>query len=782
MTDYSFLIDAWPNLYSQLAKSEEAVKINRNDMALVDLRSFLELVLDEIYNEFFLKKPEIDNLYNRIQNENFTKLFDKRIIHIMHSIRMHGNRAAHAESIDNIKIELIQAEAYIVAKWFNRIMNQTTITKNPTNLSTKNVSSVTSNLQNIENTNLTNVLNEHERNIQDDLAVETSLESDSIHKASSQANISNKEITKHSSSSDIKVVNDKPKIKITLKTKQPDIEPETLYETAILNLYKCKDTSEKLKVLEKIFKSAEYGHSPAMNKLGNLYSNGIIIKANLNEAFKWYKLGAEHNNVNSCFNLASCYEFGSGVTENMTLAFKWYKKAAEMGHKDAQNNMGCFYEDGINGERDLNIAFDWFYKAASNGSIDGQFNLATFYDIGKARSVNKSEALKWYKIAADSGHQDAQNNLGFMFESGDGVEKNFQEAFKLYCASASASQGSSEAQNNLGKMLENGNGIEINLSKAFSNYLLSAEQGNENAYFNLASCYENGKGHAVDLKLAMKYYSLASEHGNIEATAQLGKFYLYGIGCFKDEVKAREFLNIAAEKGNVFAQMQMGKYFISTGKNKNDYLLGVRYCLRAAKFNNEEAFKILTEAYNVNSRQFEFYGFSDWQLIAAQNGNLSAQVDLANLLFKDNKRDDHEKNAKAFEWYIKAARQGHAHSASTVGWMYLDGFGVTGNEKLGIDWLTFGAEKGDVFGQNMLADCYFRGKGVTRDLKKAEMWYREAANQESKDGQFMLGYFYENGLGLKKNYALAKKWYGLAAEQGHEEAKKTQTFLYWLFK
>lgn len=65
--------------------------------------------------------------------------------------------------------------------------------------------------------------------------------------------------------------------------------------------------------------------------------------------------------------------------------------------------------------------------------------------------------------------------------------------------------------------------------------------------------------------------------------------------------------------------------------------------------------------------------------------------------------DDIKKDyTKAFEWFEKAAEQGHSRAQYKMGW------------------------------------CYANGDGVVKDLNEAEMWYRRAADQGHSDARRMI--------------------------------------------
>jgi TPR repeat protein len=67
---------------------------------------------------------------------------------------------------------------------------------------------------------------------------------------------------------------------------------------------------------------------------------------------------------------------------------------------------------------------------------------------------------------------------------------------------------------------------------------------------------------------------------------------------------------------------------------------------------------------------------------------------------------------KAFEWFTKAAEQGHADAQNNLGLMYKAGLGVSHNDYVAFEWFTKAAEQGHADAQNSLGLFYRDGKGA----------------------------------------------------------------------
>ena len=67
-----------------------------------------------------------------------------------------------------------------------------------------------------------------------------------------------------------------------------------------------------------------------------------------------------------------------------------------------------------------------------------------------------------------------------------------------------------------------------------------------------------------------------------------------------------------------------------------------------------------------------------------------------------NGRGVQQDNAKAVEWYRKAAEQGHANAQYKLGVMYKNGSGVQQDNAMVVEWYSKAAEQGHANAQNEL--------------------------------------------------------------------------------
>ena len=104
---------------------------------------------------------------------------------------------------------------------------------------------------------------------------------------------------------------------------------------------------------------ANLGDDRAQYNLGIIYKKGLGLKANDNEAFRWFFLSADQGNILANYALGNAYSKGEGINKNYLLAFKSYKYASLRGHPMARLNIGNMYFNGLGINRDYSKAYLW---------------------------------------------------------------------------------------------------------------------------------------------------------------------------------------------------------------------------------------------------------------------------------------------------------------------------------------------------------------------------------------------------------------------------------------
>jgi TPR repeat protein len=94
---------------------------------------------------------------------------------------------------------------------------------------------------------------------------------------------------------------------------------------------------------------------------------------------------------------------------------------------------------------------------------------------------------------------------------------------------------------------------------------------------------------------------------------------------------------------------------------------------------------------------------------------------------------------QAFQWYEKAARQGHANAEFNLALLYSRGEGVAQDHKQALAYCLKAAQHGEppmlARAQCRLGECFERGWGTAVDLNAARSWYAKAAAQGDEEGR-----------------------------------------------
>lgn len=98
------------------------------------------------------------------------------------------------------------------------------------------------------------------------------------------------------------------------------------------------------------------------------YYNGVGVKQNYTEAYRWFNDAAGNDNVASYYYLGKMLMYGEGCVPDAEAGLQWLMKAAEHNSDKAQFELGNAYLMGNGVEENDEIAMEWFEKAAENGN------------------------------------------------------------------------------------------------------------------------------------------------------------------------------------------------------------------------------------------------------------------------------------------------------------------------------------------------------------------------------------------------------------------------------
>jgi len=174
----------------------------------------------------------------------------------------------------------------------------------------------------------------------------------------------------------------------------------------------------------------------------------------------------------------------------------------------------------------------------------------------------------------------------------------------------------------------------------------------------------------------------------------------------------------------------------------------------------------------------------------ANEGYVEAQC-LLGFCYKNGRLGVSQDNAKAAEWFRKAAAQGDTKAKEALNSLagsrgekeknaaadddrFIEAKKLYADRQYDRAFPLFQAlaKEGHAGAHYQLGVCYTCGDGVPEDRDKAASWYRKAAEQGHAEAQDSLARCYEHGHGVPGDSAAAEEWWRKAAAQGHEGARE----------
>lgn len=134
--------------------------------------------------------------------------------------------------------------------------------------------------------------------------------------------------------------------------------------------HKAYDAGDFDKAMAVWAPAAETGDAGSQYGMGLLYSEGIVVPMDDNEALKWFGLAADQGYGEAQYRLGVMHANGWGVPMNEAEAMKWYGLAADSGVTAAQVSLGTMYQNGFSVEQDKVEALKWFSIAVKLGDED----------------------------------------------------------------------------------------------------------------------------------------------------------------------------------------------------------------------------------------------------------------------------------------------------------------------------------------------------------------------------------------------------------------------------
>ncbi|MDE6529724.1 MAG: sel1 repeat family protein, partial [Lachnospiraceae bacterium] len=194
--------------------------------------------------------------------------------------------------------------------------------------------------------------------------------------------------------------------------------------------------------------------------LARIHLEGIGVKKNPAEAFKYYLKCAELGDVEAMAMVGNCYLYGEGIKKDTKTAFTWNEKAAKAGNERAIRNVAVSYDFGTGVKKDPKQAVEWYKKLLEILGNDrfAKYRIAIClsdpdreYGIKPTQEMYE-EAVFYAKQAVEEGEKNANYILGYCYTFGKGVNKDHEQAYQYYAKAAN--QGHQKAKEKLNNFVK----------------------------------------------------------------------------------------------------------------------------------------------------------------------------------------------------------------------------------------------------------------------------------------------------------------------------------------
>lgn len=115
--------------------------------------------------------------------------------------------------------------------------------------------------------------------------------------------------------------------------------------------------------------------------------------------------------------------------------------------------------------------------------------------------------------------------------------------------------------------------------------------------------------------------------------------------------------------------------------------------------------------------------------VTAQRGKSDVLRYLKNIHYNEKSNVQNYSKTEFWYWYEKAARQGDAESQFNLGYMYLQGKGVSHDYAKARYWFELSSNQSDSVAKFFLGILYYEGKGVNKNIQCAQSLFQQSCSE-----------------------------------------------------
>lgn len=218
-------------------------------------------------------------------------------------------------------------------------------------------------------------------------------------------------------------------------------------------------------------------------------------------------------------------------------------------------------------------------------------------------------------------------------------------------------------------------------------------------------------------------------------------------------------LEEAVQYGNVAAYYELGNYYYEQAETDAELQQVFSYYMKAANAGVADAMNNLADMYlNGEGTKLDEQQASVWFTKAAELHVPEAMFTLG--IMYEQGLGVLKSEQQAYKLYEQSARAGYEEAEYRLGMIHFEGLlGQQRNDVRAFEWFMRAAKQYQLDAVFNVAYCYEHGRGVARDVSKAIIFYKQASLLGDHEAKLCLANLYE-GIDIEQ----AKKWRQLAEE------------------
>ncbi|MBR1996942.1 MAG: sel1 repeat family protein [Akkermansia sp.] len=260
----------------------------------------------------------------------------------------------------------------------------------------------------------------------------------------------------------------------------------------------------------------------------------------------------------------------------------------------------------------------------------------------------------------------------------------------------------------------------------------------------------------------------AAAGGIAAAYMPLGQCYAQGVGTTANAPVARTWYTKAEQAGVAAATVALADMDFAeqeypaaiTRYRQAELLLNAQQCYQCAEAYHRSAPNAADPA---DFMQQAIYYYSK----AAEQGHAAAAMSLGTCCYKG--LGCPQSVGAAIKWFTVAAEQGDAEAQFRLAWCLLES--APEQAATAVQWLARAAEQGNAAAAYDLAVCYLNGNGTAASPELAARYLQQAAAQEHPAAMRRLAFCYRDATGLPRDIPQALHYFAKAAAAGDAEAQ-----------